>query len=355
MVILFFELLQVAIGRRGTLSRVPTLDEWRTLYGLSVKQALDGVCFRGIQKLPKEMLPTKDLLLRWFAQAESVKKRNILMNARAKEITEIFARGEFKSCVLKGQGIAGMYNSDLGSYRESGDIDLWVDGERQNVLDNARSFGEVVSVDFKHADFRCFDGIEVEIHSKPTWFYNPFHYHRLLEWIENNKENQFIVGEMGFASPTIEFNLVFVLIHIYKHLFDEGVGLRQLMDYYFVLLHSSERERIIAYKTLCDFGMRKFVGATMYVMKEVFSMDDTFLLCAPSEKYGITFLRIVVDGGNFGKYNKRNSHLKENTFQRGIRSIRNNMPIVFDYPSEVLWAPFWKVWHLLWRKIKGYY
>ena len=42
---LFFELIQVAIGRRDALSRVPSAKEWCELYGLSVKQALTGVCF----------------------------------------------------------------------------------------------------------------------------------------------------------------------------------------------------------------------------------------------------------------------------------------------------------------------
>ena len=352
---LFFELLQVAIGRRDLLSKVPTADEWSAIYGMSVKQALVGVCFCGMQRLPKEMMPPKDFLLKWFAMAESVRKRNLLMNAQAKEVAEKFARGEFRSCVLKGQGLAEMYNPNLGLYRQSGDIDLWVDAERKSVLNYARSFGEITSVDFKHADLRYFEDVEVEIHSTPTWFYNPIHYQRFLRWLDIVKENQFNIGEMGFASPTIEFNLLFVLIHIYKHLFDEGVGLRQLMDYYFVLLHSSETERISAYKTLCTFGMRRFAGATMFVIKEVFSMEDRFLLCAPSEEYGRKFLNSVVDGGNFGRYDKRNHHGKENTLQRGIRNIRHNMQIFFDYPSEVLWAPFWKVWHLVWRKINGYY
>lgn len=352
---LFFELLQVAIGRRDLLSKVPTADEWSAIYGMSVKQALVGVCFCGVLRLPKEMIPPRDVLIRWFALSEKIKQQNLLLNERAKEMTVKFAEGGFRSCVLKGQSIADLYNDNLCLFRQSGDIDIWVDGDRQRVLDYACSFGDVASVDFKHADFRYLKDVEVEIHSVPTWFYDPVHYRKFHRWLERVKENQFCVGKLGFASPTIEFNLVYVLIHIYKHLFDEGVGLRQLMDYYFVVIHSSETERILAYNTLCTFGMKKFVEATMYVMKEVFSMEDDFLLCAPSENYGRKFLSIVVDGGNFGKYNNRNSLGKDNLIQRGIRNIRNNMPIVLDYPSEVLWAPLWKVWHLLWRKIKGYY
>ena len=238
---LFFELLQVAIGLKDSLSRVPSALEWSALYGLAVKQALAGVCFCGVQRLPKEQWPPKALFLKWFAASNQIMKRNLLLNERAKELTEKFSEGGFRSCVLKGQGIAKLYrvnegdNVNLGLYRQSGDIDIWVDGERQRVLDYARSFGVVASVDFKHSDFKGFEDVDVEIHSIPTWFYSPLHYRRLCKWLEGVKEDQFAIDEMGFASPTIEFNVVYVLIHIYKHLFDEGVGLRQLMDYYFVL------------------------------------------------------------------------------------------------------------------------
>ena len=51
---LFFELIQVVIGRRYVLSRVPSAKEWCELYGLSVKQALTGVCFCGVQRLANE-------------------------------------------------------------------------------------------------------------------------------------------------------------------------------------------------------------------------------------------------------------------------------------------------------------
>ena len=54
------------------------------------------------------------------------------------------------------------------------------------------------------------------------------------------KEEQFshrvMLGEQGeIAIPTVEFNLIFQLTHIYAHLMNEGIGLRLLLDYYYVL------------------------------------------------------------------------------------------------------------------------
>ena len=84
--IFFFELIQVSIGKSEALSRVPSAEEWHKLYSLGVKQALVGVCFYGIQRLPKEQQPPKALLLRWFTISEQIKQRNRLVNARACEL-----------------------------------------------------------------------------------------------------------------------------------------------------------------------------------------------------------------------------------------------------------------------------
>lgn len=351
---LFFELVRVSVGVSECLSRVPSVEEWKQLYEMSVKQALTGICFAGVQKLPAEMLPPRPLVLRWIAFSENIKCRNLLLDDKAKELTGLFSSGGFRTAILKGQGVAALYPDSLANLRQSGDIDLWVDGGRDKVLDFAGSLGKVAKVDFKHADLLWSDNVEVELHFTPTWFYSPINYHRFRVWMNSIKDGQFEVSELGFATPAIKFNLIYSLIHIYKHLFDEGVGLRQLMDYYFILLHSSRAERDEAFSTLSHFGMGRFVGAAMYVLKDIFGLEDGYMLCRPSGKYGSQFLRIILDGGNFGRFDKRNRHGKENTLQRGIRNIRRNFQLISTYPSEVIWAPFWKIWHLCWRKAKGY-
>lgn len=361
---LFFELLQLSIGSRDALSHVPSAEEWMSLFRMAQKQSVVGVCFCGVQRLPNEQVEhlPKQLLMQWLAIAEQIKQRNMLLNSRAKELSEKFAEGGFRSCVLKGQGIAFLYNINLdlnlNLFRQSGDIDLWVDGERMEVLDFARSFGTVGAVDIKHADFKCFEDADVEIHSVPSWFYNPIHNRRFRKWLVSVKDEQFVKGEQGFACTTIEFNVVYVLIHIYRHLFDEGVGLRQLMDYYFVLrnlnLDLNVNRIHKANATFRSLGMERFVSAVMWLLQEVFGLERELMLCEPSEKYGRRLLDIVMAGGNFGRYDKRNRHGKENTLQRGFRNLRHNMQVVKDYPSEVLWAPFWKAGHFVWRKAKGF-
>lgn len=121
------------------------------------------------------------------------------------------------------------------------------------------------------------------------------------------KKEQFshrvMLGEQGeIAIPTVEFNLIFQLTHIYAHLMNEGIGL----DYYFVLLHTDIKNVVELQRNLKHFGLWKFAGAIMYIMKEVFGMAESKLIVPPNEKYGKLVLNEVLEACNFGTYDKRN-------------------------------------------------
>lgn len=349
---LLFLIIKVALGNADKLPRSLNDREWEGIYDAAQKQSLLGILYPIIEILPKEQRPPLELMMTWVGMVEKIKARNNIVNKRIVEITQKFAQADFKTSVLKGQGTAMLYPSPI--YRQSGDIDLWVDGDRDVFLDYAKSFGKISSVDIKHSDFHCFDDVVVELHSLPTWFYNPRVNTLFLSWLSSVKNKQFEKNTLEFAFPTIYFNLVYSLIHIYRHLFNEGIGLRQLMDYYYILIHSTVEERNNAFGYLCQFGMRRFVAAVMYIQKYVFDIDDVFLLCNPSEKYGKKILNDIIVGGNFGQYDNRNHHGIENVIQRGIRNYNHNMNLLLDYPSEVLWSPIWKCWHWCWRKRHGY-
>ena len=199
-----------------------------------------------------------------------------------------------------------------------------------------------------------FDDTPVEVHFVPTWFYNPFVNRRLQRWLEGQLNAQFgNKSELNFCVPTTAFNLVYVLIHIYRHLFDEGVGLRQLLDYYYILIHSTEEVRTETMMVLTSLRMKRFIGAVMYVMKDVFGMDDTYLLCQPLKKDGGFLLNEIMQAGNFGHYDERNKH-HQGRLANGWQNVKRNMRFVLHYPQEVCWMPAWKIWHWCWRKKMGY-
>ena len=85
------------------------------------------------------------------------------------------------------------------------------------------------------------DGVPVELHFFPCSMNNPLYHARLQKWFKRNADLQcsHIVGlpdgAGDIAIPTSAFNVVYQLCHLYHHFFDEGIGMRQIIDYYYVV------------------------------------------------------------------------------------------------------------------------
>ena len=110
---LFYELIQVAIGRRVSLSRVPSAKDWSRLYALAEKQAVAGVCFCGVQRLPEEQracLPDS-LKMHWLALSAQTQARNDLMNRKCVEVQRMIVEKGYRSCIIKGQSNHMSYGS----------------------------------------------------------------------------------------------------------------------------------------------------------------------------------------------------------------------------------------------------
>ena len=262
-----------------------------------------------------------------------------------------FRKKGFRACILKGQGNALLYPNGL--HRTPGDIDIWVEGGDKRVISFVRSISPHEKACYHHIEFPPYKGVEVEVHYRPSFLLYFWHNRRLQKYYERVEEEQFshrvMLGEQGeIAIPTAEFNLIFQLTHIYAHLMNEGIGLRQLLDYYYVLLHADIKNLAELQRNLKHFGLWKFAGAIMYIMQEVFGMPASRLIVPPNEKYGKFVLNEVLKAGNFGKHDERNcfgrSKLGHN-LQRVYRDIR----LMKYFPAEALCEPVFRTWHLFWR------
>ena len=556
---LFFELLQIAIGNRKMLSHTPTAEEWRELYTLAKKQTMVGIAFCGVEKLPVEQRPQRVMLLQWCAAAERIKSLNEEMDRKTLAVANKFLEEGFPGVVLKGQGIAKLYQlcnyndgphpsklstkdslvpinrqseqptlshrvgsrergdsghpdegfdltqksqntqkiiseqgcqrdydansqnlhdaspvrlpdgstvdrrpllfpsaselrltvdtcldskqverSSISNYRTPGDIDIWLHGERDEILEYVRRHIPDCKPVYHHVDFPVLDDVYIEVHFTPTWMNSPVRNRCLQRFfksmvnsqqstdglfnqrdkhtnldafthtqacaghpdegfdltqkaqkaqknivsqdkqstLDENSQNARIASlacghpvgdphpstlnphpstlnskQATLPVPNNAFNRIYILVHIYRHLFAEGVGLRQLLDYYFVLQQGfTEVEREETLRTLRSLGMMRFTRAVMWVLQEVYAMPDRYFLTSPDEEEGQFLLDEIMLAGNFGKHDERMQRAEgEGTFRWGLRKVLRNFRFVRSYPSEVLWSPLFKVWHLFWR------
>ena len=350
--LIFFDSLRFCIGSAKDIPSSLKEADWEELYAIARKQCLVGILFDGIKKLPAEHVGMKkELLLQWMAESQMLEKANVRLNDAAIQVSEWFRKKGFRTCILKGQGNALMYPNPYS--RTPGDIDIWVEGGDKRVISFVRSILPHEKACYHHIEFPSYKGVEVEVHYRPSFLLCFWHNRKLQKYYERVKEEQFshrvMLGEQGeIAIPTAEFNLIFQLTHIYAHLMNEGIGLRQLLDYYFVLLHADIKDAFELQRNLKHIGLWKFAGAIMYIMQEVFGMAESKLIVPPNENYGKFVLNEVLEAGNFGMYDKRN-RFGRSKLGHNIQRIYRDIRLLSYFPAEALSEPIFRTWHFFWR------
>ena len=355
---LFNELVQVALGTRERLSRVPSKEEWEVLLDLSKKQAICGVTFLALDKLSaQDIRPPKSVLLEWIGLSEQIKAQNVIVNNRCVEISTFFLNAGFKSCILKGQGNALLYSNPL--LRNSGDIDLWVEGSRSLIQKFVLKYYPDAEDGEKHIEIKSFKGIPVDVHYKPRCSPIPKYDKRLQFWSKEKASvqfNNFVVlygTNQKVCTPTAEFNAIQQLSDIMGHFFVEGIGLRQFIDYYYVLrkLHvdykASEIEEIT--DTIRWLGMKKFARGVMWIEREYLGLADEYLLVEPDERLGKVILSEIEEGGNFGMYDQRYSARSKGILMRGLIDTYRLLKLAYYFPEDALWKILRKVENQKWK------
>lgn len=370
---LFIELLQVALGNRDCLSRAPSAVEWGVLYKESIRQAVAGIAFEGVKTLPDTQRPPQMLLFEWIALSEQIRQRNKQINKQTREIWSHLKKDGLDSAILKGQGIATLYDVgwkkddgrremeevvSLGAYRQSGDIDIWVKGGYQKVCEYVQRTHPTEDVAYHRFHYDYFKDTEVELHHRPTLMRNLLDDRKLAKWYNSFGTDSFVyIEDKGFAVPPIEFNVIFILTHIYRHFLFEGIGLRQVMDYYFVLRAQDEgrRKKEEVKRTLRELRLTRFAEAIMWILHTQFGLEEKYLICGMNEAEGKFVLNEIAQTGNFGHSDTR---YKYKFLFKLRRQITHGMHLLLHYPSEVVWTPVWLVYHKVWkwkkkREIKG--
>lgn len=351
---LFFALIRCGIGKERQLPVTPSTDEWKGLFDIAKKQTLVGIAFAGIEQLPPAQRPSKEILLPWYQLAQTIRKTNSRMNKSASLVSQKFKSEGFNNCILKGQGIAQLYPDP--TLRTPGDIDIWLDGDCDRIIDYVKKYFPACTPTYHHVDFPVSPGLEIEIHYRPSWMYSRTINTKLQKFFTDKAAEQFentiSTPEGTFPAPTLAFNRVYILLHIYRHLFFEGIGLRQILDYYYIISREmNETERAEFLSVLQSLRLNKFAGALMHVLQRIFALDDAHMPVTPNKKLGEFLLHEIMIAGNFGKHDHRYRFGEHKySLKRATETIRHNYTLLTRFPSETLWSPYFKAWHYFWRK-----
>lgn len=233
-----------------------------------------------------------------------------------------------------------------------------------------------IELRYHHIEAPSIGGTPVEVHFRVGFCNSPLRNMRMQRWFDlHADECMKNKTAMGFNVPTASVNVVYQMTHIFSHYFDEGIGLRQLLDYYFVLRiwHNDEMEtkdiKTMGMWTeglgtpvmpaseimhvLRRLGMATFASAVMWVLQHVFAMPDDWLICSPDEKRGKQLLDEIMLAGNFGRYDECGKEMKHGgMIPHGLWKLKRIMRLISNYPEEALCEPLFRIWHLAWRSLR---
>ncbi|MGN0066820.1 MAG: nucleotidyltransferase family protein [Bacteroides sp.] len=342
---LFFELIRISVSVQKELSHRPSTKEWELLYRMAERQTVLGVCFKAVKEMADSV--PQSLYLKWLAMAAKIQQRNEEMNRKCAEVYEAIRKGGFGCAVLKGQGVAELYNVNLDLnlwlYRQSGDIDVWLWKEGASLKENRKEvirFARTIQPNATGAEHHVgveWLGTDVELHYEPAYFCNPFANRRFRKWFMDYDKSRFQLSENGFCVPDTEFNRVFLLAHAFRHYMSEGLGLRQVMDYYFLTKNLNLDLNIdLNHNNLIKrLGMARFEKAMKWVIGYVFEGKDI----DDGRKCGKMLLAHIMDGGNFGKHKVATVANRHTHIGRFINQLTHDIQLIKYYPCEAIWAP----------------
>lgn len=340
---LVFELLLVSAGARKGLRQTYTDEDWNGALAIANSQAIVGVLFSTIE-IP-ETQPPKILLLQWIGLSQMVEQESVRMAEAGTAVVKFFHENGFACQILKGSSVGRYYPQP--NRRTSGDIDIWLGGGRKRIYDFARAFdkgGKLYGVNYHHIHFHLIEDVHIEVHIWPSYLSSPLRNWRLHRFCRLHKPT------MESDKPSLAFDRVFVLLHCYNHFCGHGVGLRQIMDYYYVLKQGfTEDERKDAVYWIKELGMSRFARGMMWVLREYFGLEEQYLLIQPDEKEGRFIISEVLQTGNMGHGDTRNWGSMRSPISRFLLNLRRDFYLVGHYPQEALWQPLFSIWLYFWR------
>ena len=345
----FRNLLLVSMGRADSLEKDPTPQDWSRLFDMARVQSLLGILYEGVLRLPEHQRPPQELMDKWKQLTEltaDIYRRHL---ERIEQLETILQQMGLQGCILKGTGLSRLYPKP--ERRLCGDIDLWVKGSTRSIVKAFREAGYPPhDILYQEAKVDVFDDTELEIHFHPCKMYNPFRNARLQKFFRDNEQFQ---GTLSY--PDARFNAVFCMAHMYRHYLEGGIGLRQMLDYYYVLRELQPQDRAQVLNTLTRLGMRKFTAAVMCSVQFNFGLEDEYLLCPVDKKSGGRLVNDIISMGNFGVMDKRNYGTEgESRWARFMRKNRRVFSNFKRFPSEVAWSPFARLSQYVWRLCNGY-
>lgn len=315
--------------------------DWEEIYSLARRQTVCGICYDAYCDLPDSLLPAGSLLPRWVARVNAVETSSRLMSDAVGRLIGSLAELGLHPLVQKGLSVARFYISP--ELRECGDIDLWLPADE---MDRAIAFARTIDSNIQsHPDgslsFR-YSGFVVELHRRLISISSP-RARRIIDSMVAAQCTGTTAPDGRIPSPAPLLELLLVSVHIMRHVFGTGIGLRQICDYMraaYALAGNYDREE---FGKLCrDLGISGWT-ALLNAFLVKYMHADPAVLPPSGRKKGCAvspdaLMKIIMEGGNFGQHHAGApaAHAGGKIHTASMLMKRSRMSLTIA-PAEAFW------------------
>lgn len=363
---LYIDFIRYAIGSRPTVPEGAERMDWADFLAFCTRQGIPGLVFGGLER--SDLRIPQSVLFEWIGIAENTKRTNLTVDKRCHQISRFWEQQGYRSCILKGQANAMMYPTP--GLRSPGDIDIWVDGHTHST-DSTDETIDIIRIaqreapdghySLHHVTMPVFPDTSVEVHYRPVFLDNWRKDKKLKRYIDEKKAEQFANtvllsdGKTEIHGLTDDFNAVFLMLHMWHHLLSTRNNLKQLIDYYYLLKsltpspsptgggdRGGASEGSDFQSLFKQLGVLKYARGIMWMEHAALGLEEQYLLVEPDEKIGQLLYNETLHYGE----SRKKKHGKVGTL---VSRVTRNLHLFCHFPSPVLIAPAYLVWHQWWK------
>jgi len=277
---------------------IPEDTDWAALYKESKVQAIAPLFFNSIG----EKCTDQGIYMKWKSHSMRALQHNMNVHLQHGMLHQILTKHDIPYCAIKGSASARDYADPL--VRAMGDVDFIIlesSWEKARQLMEAEGFEASGEEHPLHISLKK-GRIEMEMHRDPFGLQgeNGKKFRALVpELVENSEEVS--CSTVTFRMPNTFGHGLVMLIHAYRHLIDEGIGLRHLYDWAAFISHFSNEEFESIFKARLEE-----LGA--WNLAQIFAATAHRYLSVPyqpwmgdvDEQISKMLMLDIFNGGNFG-------------------------------------------------------
>lgn len=216
--------------------------DWIECYDKAARQGVLAFAWDGVELLPSQMHPPKQLKIRWAMSVDRYEEKHRRYCSTVQQLQQFYAAHGIVAVQLKGVGFSSNYSRP--HHREGGDIDIFTFSADTSKLSHSQANSladelmrqqgiDVQMHGYKHSNFH-YKGIPVENHK---FFLNVQLNRKFMPMLDNllrklisPVEVELYNGEYRILVPSAEFNTLFISCHAFQH-YGSGIALHHLYDW----------------------------------------------------------------------------------------------------------------------------